>query len=173
MKTYIKPIGAGICSVAVVLGIVESKETTLRTNHEGLALIANSEGCRTKPYSCSAGVLTVGIGSTDKVKKGKNYSYDEIAERFIDDVKQAENCVNTYANGNKMNQGQFNAVTSFVFNVGCRKKSTLFKYARAEKWEKMCNELPRWQYVNGQKSKGILKRRLTEKAMCLQKNKGA
>ncbi len=162
-----KILGSAVCSVIVILGIVREQNADLRTDDKGLSLIANSEGCRAKPYQCSAHVLTVGIGSTMEVKKGKTYTNDEIAKRFITDVRRAEQCVNTYANGAEMNQGQFNAITSFVFNVGCRKKSTLFRYAHHRQWRKMCDELPRWSYVNGKKSKGIEMRRFREWQMCV------
>lgn len=161
---------AAVCSVLAIIGIVNREQPALRTDDAGLKLIANAEGCRRDPYHCSAHKLTVGIGSTSKVNASKHYSDKEIADRFIADVRNAENCVNSYANGKNMTQGQFNAVTSFVFNVGCRKKSTLFRYARAGKWSQMCDELPKWSYVNGRKSKAILKRRLKEKAMCYAKS---
>lgn len=161
-----KVAATAVCSVLAIVGLVNVEQPNIRTDEAGLKLIANAEGCRRDPYKCSANKLTVGIGSTSKVNANKHYSDKEIADRFIKDVSSAEACVNRYANGKAMTQGQFNAVVSFVFNVGCRRSSTLFKYARAGKWSKMCDELPRWVYVNGHKSKAILKRRLKERAMC-------
>ena len=47
-------------------------------------------------------------------------------------MKQAEKCINTYANAQRMPQGAFDALSSITFNLGCGKlkNSTLFKMAR-------------------------------------------
>lgn len=163
----IKSIGTGICSVAIILGIVEKETAPLRTNKAGLELIANAEGCRQKPYSCSAGVLTVGIGSTHNVNPNQTYSNEDIAKRFIIDVHDAEECVNAYANGKALNQNQFNALTSFAFNLGCRKSSTLFRMARENRFPQACDELKKWIFVNGKKSNGLIARREKEYQMCI------
>lgn len=162
-----KRIGAA-CAVVAILGIVNSQTHRLRTDPAGLALIANSEGCQAKPYHCTANVLTVGVGSTGNVEN-RTYSNDEIAQRFIDDVRTAEQCVNRYANGAKLNQGQFNALTSLTFNVGCGalKKSTIFRHAKKGNYQAMCEQLDRWIYAGGKKSKGLAERRHRETAMCL------
>jgi GH24 family phage-related lysozyme (muramidase) len=65
MKQLIKK-----CSIAaiVALGITLSPGA-LRTTPEGQQKIAGWEDCRNTPYYCTAGVLTVGIGSTGRVEK--------------------------------------------------------------------------------------------------------
>jgi hypothetical protein len=64
MKQLIKK-----CSIAaiVALGITLSPGA-LRTTPEGQQKIAGWEDCRNTPYYCTAGVLTVGIGSTGRVE---------------------------------------------------------------------------------------------------------
>ena len=54
------------CSVASVLAlaVLMPDFRLLHTSPEGLALLADLEGCRLSPYRCSAGVWTSGIGHT-------------------------------------------------------------------------------------------------------------
>ena len=42
--------------------------TNMETSQEGIALIKLYEGCRLESYQCSAGVWTIGYGSTKNVK---------------------------------------------------------------------------------------------------------
>ncbi|MDP8078350.1 lysozyme [Phocoenobacter skyensis] len=161
------------CSVTAVIFIVVNKfPEDIRTTQKGLEIIGQAEGCRKYPYKCPAGVLTVGIGSTEAggdLIKRKVYTHDEIAERWKNDIHKAEECINRFANGNQLPQGAFEAATSITFNVGCgtMKKSTLFKYAQAGKIKAMCNEFPKWKYSNGRVLNGLVIRREKEKQLCL------
>ena len=161
------------CSVTVVIGIVVAKYgSTIRTSEQGLLLIGNAEGCQQQPYQCPADVLTVGIGSTqavEKIQPKKIYSLEEIARLYAKGIEQAEQCVNRYANGQKMPQGAFDALTSITFNVGCGKlkDSALFKLARTGYTPKMCDQFERWIYAGGKPLKGLQIRRAKEKALCL------
>ncbi|QLB23714.1 lysozyme [Phocoenobacter skyensis] len=161
------------CSVLAVIGILVSKyPDEIRTTQQGLEIIGQAEGCRKYPYKCPAGVLTVGIGSTEAggdLIKRKVYTHEEIADRWVKDIHKAEECVNRFANGDNLPQGAFEAATSITFNVGCgtMKKSTLFKYARAGKIKAMCNEFTKWKYSNGRVLNGLVIRREKEKQLCL------
>ena len=135
-------------------------------------MIGNAEGCMQKPYQCPADVLTVGIGTTDaveKINRNKIYTLQEVAELYTKGIKQAEKCVNTYANGQAMPQGAFDALVSITFNAGCGnlKNSTLFKMARKGYSKAMCGQFERWIYANGVPLKGLIERRQKEKALCL------
>ena len=157
----------GACAVSAIIAIVLSMDTGLRINQEGLELIGNAEACRRDPYMCPARVLTVGIGSTGKVEN-RRYADEEIAEMWVTDIRVAEKCVNKYANGQRMNDNQFSAITSFTFNVGCGslQKSTLARYAKREQWPQMCGELAKWVYIGKDKSNGLATRRANEMALC-------
>lgn len=81
---------------------------------------------------------------------------------------------NTLADGSgidtdTMPQPVYDAVVSFAFNVGpgaaCR--STLAFFVNKSDWHSACNQLPRWVYVNGVKTKGLERRRVTEQKHCL------
>lgn len=169
----IKRTAKYICAVSAVVGLVIATHgNEIRTSEKGLLLIGNAEGCQQKPYQCPADVLTVGIGTTEAVEKiesNKIYTLQEIADLYAKGIKQAEKCVNTYANGQTMPQGAFDALVSITFNAGCGKlkNSTLFKMARKGYSKAMCGQFERWIYVNGIPLKGLLERRQKEKALCL------
>ena len=160
-------ITGGACAVSAIIAIVLSMDTGLRINQAGLELIGNAESCRRDPYMCPARVLTVGIGSTGKVEN-RRYADEEIAEMWVTDIRAAEKCVNQYANGQRMNDNQLSAITSFTFNVGCGalQKSTLARYAKREQWPQMCGELGKWVYIGKEKSNGLATRRENEMSLC-------
>ncbi|RDE73081.1 lysozyme [Haemophilus sputorum] len=167
-------IGAIACSiVGIIATVVQYYPHQIRTTEKGLAIIGNAEGCRRDPYKCPADVLTVGIGSTQasgqKINPNRIYTDKEIAERWVEDLKIAEQCVNRYANGKKLPQGAFEAVTSLTFNVGCSnmQKSTLYRLANAGRIQEMCDQFPRWIYSGGKRLKGLVSRRAAERKLCL------
>nr|DAY31451.1 MAG TPA: lysozyme [Caudoviricetes sp.] len=169
----IKRTAKYICAVSAVVGLVIATHgNEIRTSEKGLLLIGNAEGCQQKPYQCPADVLTVGIGTTEAVEKiesNKIYTLQEIADLYAKGIKQAEKCVNSYASGQTMPQGAFDALVSITFNAGCGKlkNSTLFKMARKGYSKVMCSQFERWIYANGIPLKGLIERRQKEKALCL------
>lgn len=173
----LKVVGAvgsvSVCSVAVIIGMVQADHADLRISEKGMEIIGNAEGCRRDPYQCPADVLTVGIGSTEvsggAIHPNKRYTDKEIADRWANDLRIAERCVNQYAKGRTLPQGVFDAMTSIVFNVGCgaMRKSTMFRKAYVGDYVGACNELPKWVYVAGKKLRGLELRREKEKALCL------
>ena len=169
----IKRTAKYVCAVTAVVGLVIATHgNEIRTSEKGLLLIGNAEGCMQKPYQCPADVLTVGIGTTnavEKIDRNKIYTLQEVAELYTKGIKQAEKCVNTYANGQAMPQGAFDALVSITFNAGCGnlKNSTLFKMARKGYSKAMCGQFERWIYANGVPLKGLIERRQKEKALCL------
>lgn len=163
-----KGVVGGACAVMTIIGIVVSNGA-IRTSEAGLKIIGDAESCQRDPYVCPAGVLTDGIGNTNGVKPGVRKSDAQIAADWQRNILQAETCVNKYANGKKLNQGQFDAVTSITFNAGCSQmqKSTMFRMFRDGKFTDACNQFQRWVYGGGKKLPGLVIRREKEKAMCL------
>lgn len=164
----------GVCSVGSIIALMLSIfGGEIRTSEKGLEIIGNAEGCRRDPYKCPADVLTVGVGSTaasgEKIDPKRRYTDLEIAERWKNDIKVAENCVDRFANGRKLPQSVFDSAVSITFNVGCGtvSKSTMFKHLRAGNYVQACNEFPRWVYAGGRKLQGLVVRREKEKALCL------
>ncbi|MDA8487465.1 lysozyme [Kluyvera sp. Awk 3] len=159
-----------VCSVGAIIAIVLNAGH-VRTNERGLELIGNAESCRRDPYVCPAGVLTDGIGNTHGVKAGVSKTDAQIAADWEKNILDAERCVNTYANGKKLSDNTFSAVTSITFNVGCptMKQSTLYAMFRdgPAAWQSACNQFPRWVYAGKTILPGLVKRRDAERKLCL------
>ena len=132
-------------------------------SEEGLSLIKRHEGLRLEVYRCPAGVWTIGYGSTKDVREGMVITQEEADKRLKFDVYTSENCVNEV--GDLINQNQFDALVSFVFNLGCGrfKSSTLRKKVVKNPADKTIRyEFIRWVYAGGKKLNGLRKRRNEE-----------
>ena len=158
------------CSVAIVLALAALMPDYryVNTSDEGLALIADLEGCRLSPYQCSAGVWTSGIGHTAGVKTATNITEHDAARNLIADVIMTERAVNKCMPV-AMPQPVYDAVVSMAFNVGTGAAcgSTLAAFIRRGEWAKACQQLTRWVYVNGVKNAGLENRRARELKHCL------
>lgn len=158
------------CSVAAVLllEVLVPDFRLLHTSQDGLALLADLEGCRLRPYQCSAGVWTSGIGHTAGVTPARDITEREAATNLVADVLGTERRLAVCAPV-EMPQHVYDAVVSFAFNVGtgaaCR--STLVYFLNEKKWKQACDQLPRWVYVRGVKSTGLENRRQREREYCL------
>ena len=158
------------CSAAGVLAlaVLMPDFRLLNISPEGLALIADLEGCRLSPYRCSAGVWTSGIGHTSGVLPGREITEREAAANLVADVMNVERRLAVCAPV-EMPPRVYDALVSFAFNVGtgaaCR--STLVSFIKRKQWPQACNQLTRWVYVNGVKNAGLENRRAREKAWCL------
>ncbi|MEI6896258.1 MAG: lysozyme [Psychromonas sp.] len=170
-----KTITSIVCAVGVILGIVAGTNHTLQTSSQGLAHIANLEGCRNNAYQCSAATWTNGIGHTTDVAKNSVITNEQIAQNYIYDVAHAERVVNKYLQV-KITQAQFDILVSFVFNLGEGnfKRSTLLKKMNKKQFISACKELYRWVYVNGKSCQnrvnncyGLVTRRAIETNACL------
>jgi lysozyme len=128
------------------------------------ALIRKSEGLRLKAYTCPAGVLTIGYGHTGPdVKKDKKITVDEAEYLLQTDVTHAADSVLKLTSGN-VSQGQLDALTDFVFNLGSGKLagSTLLRKHKAGNYDGAASEFGRWIYANGRPLTGLIKRRAAE-----------
>ena len=169
MATRKKIATTAVCSVSAIIGIVlVNYSDEIRTSKTVLEIIGNAESCVREPYYCPDNVLKVGIGSTGNIQQ-KAYTDEEIAKRWVSDIKTAEMCVNRYANGFHLPQPVFDAVTSITFNVGCTKMrtSTMYKHLNNGDYKAACNEFPRWSKAGGKVLNGLVIRREKEKALCL------
>ena len=126
-------------------------------------MIRQFEGLRLMAYQCPAGVWTIGYGHTSNVLPGKVIT-KELAEEFLkQDIEAAENIVNAECPG--LRQCQFDALVSFIFNVGGGNfwKSTLLEKVKANPDDNsIMDEFLRWVYANGVVQPGLQKRRLAE-----------
>ena len=175
MSLKTKVIQSSVCAVASVLAIVFTLDAKLKTSDNGLSHIGNKEGCRLKPYQCSANVWTAGLGHTNGVSKNTQITERQAAQYFVEDIAAAERVVSQNIT-QAASQAEFDMMVSFVFNLGAGNfiRSTLLKKFNQGDHVGACNEYPRWVFVNGKDCRlkesgcaGIPKRRATEKYVCL------
>lgn len=118
------------------------------------------EGYRDVAYRDSAGVLTIGFGTTRNVKEGMTCT-EEQAERWLrEDLELAERFVSTIPEIDT--QGKFDAVVDFVYNcgIGAFESSTLLKKIKAHApTEEIQAQFRRWVYAKGIELPGLVKRR--------------
>lgn len=175
MSLKTKAIQAVVCSVTSVLAIVFTIDSELSTSENGLSHVANEEGCRLKPYQCSADIWTAGLGHTQGVTQDTVLTEQQAAEFFVKDIATAERVVNKHITQTP-SQGEYDMMVSFVFNLGAGNfaRSTLLKKFNRGDRAGACNEYPRWVFVNGKDCRleksncaGIPKRRSKEQDVCL------
>lgn len=143
---------------------------------ESLSLIKYFEGFRSKPYLCSAGVPTIGYGSTF-YKDGTKVTLNDkpidilVATDLLDYTIRTSflpsvlKLCPVLANS----QSKLGAIVSFTYNLGAGnlKVSTLRKRINEERWEEAANELLKWNKAGGKVNKGLQRRRESEKVLFL------
>ena len=144
---------------------------TKSMSESGRDLIKRLEGYSPFIYDDSAGIPTIGWGH--KLLPGENIKFQHginqaTAEDLLtQDMQFAVNAVNYYVTV-PLTQNQFNALVSFVFNIGASAfaDSTLLKELNNKNYNAVDDQLKRWKYVtiNGVKkiSQGLVKRRENE-----------
>lgn len=139
---------------------------TMHISETGLALIRQFEGLRLSAYRCPAGIPTIGYGSTAGVKMGQSITAERAEQLLREDVRQFEAAVSRLVKV-PLTQGQFDALTSFAFNLGAKalEKSTLLRLLNAGDYSGAAAQFDRWVYASGKKLSGLVKRRAAERAL--------
>ena len=135
----------------------------MKTSQKGIELIKRHEGFRSKAYRCPAGVLTIGYGHTKNVKEGQIITESEGVDLLKIDLDVAEKMVNRELSG--LNQNQFDALVSFVFNIGSGNfsRSNVLKKAKINLNDPtIVNDFAAWNKGGGKVLPGLVKRRLDE-----------
>lgn len=146
----------------------------MKISENGLKLIKTFEALRLSAYKCTAGIWTIGYGHIQNVKEGDEISKEKAEELLKIDVKIAENAVNELVKV-KLNQNQFDALVSFVFNVGRGSlknntgfiSSTMLKFLNAGHFPLAAGQFDRWIYSGGKITNGLINRRAIEKKLFL------
>lgn len=144
--------------------INEIKKTSKPTaiSPKGYVAICQFEGLRQKAYKCAGGVWTIGYGHTKGVKEGDKITYKQAGELLNEDLKAV---YNELAKIERLSQGMYDALASFIFNVGIGNfnTSTLKKKVLDNPQDKTIgDEFKRWIYSKGKILNGLIKRRAWE-----------
>ena len=124
----------------------------------GIRFLKQREGFRATVYKDLNGYDTIGFGH--KVKPGETFgaiSSVEATALLYRDAQDAVNCINMNVHPS-LNQNQFDALCSFVYNIGCdRFKESQVLYALNRKdFEGAAEAFKNWHRPN------LMNRRLAE-----------
>jgi lysozyme len=135
----------------------------MKASVDAYQLIKQFEGLRLEAYLCPAGIWTIGYGHTSDVSPNSFITIQEADDYLHRDVASVEMQLNKL--NLSLSQCQWDAIVSFVFNVGIGnfKASTLLAKIRINPDDNsIMDEFLRWVYANGKVMRGLQKRRLAE-----------
>jgi lysozyme len=140
----------------------------MRVSVAGLALIRKFEGLRTTAYRDAARVLTIGYGHTSKagpplVHEGMTITPREADMILSRDVRKFEERVNKAVKV-PLNQAQFDALVSFVFNTGRLEDTTLLAFLNRGNYAAVPAQMMQWTRAGGKTLQGLVNRRAAEAA---------
>lgn len=126
---------------------------------EGLILTAKNHG----DSNTDRPLYTIGYGHTKSTYKDMKISLIQAENLLLQDIEDAERDVSLLVKV-PLNQNQFDALVSFVFNVGFSQfaSSTLLKVINTGDYNSACFQFQRWVYDNGKTLNGLVSRRAAE-----------
>lgn len=139
------------------------KNDDMMTSDKGLEIIKHFEGFRSEAYLCPAGVWTIGYGTTSGVRKGQRVTEAQATEMLQRDVGKFERVIKDYVRV-CLRQREFDALVSFVYNVGPGnfRNSTLLRLLNEGEYEEVYAQLQRWNRAGGRVLSGLIRRREAE-----------
>ena len=125
---------------------------------------ATHEGKLNVAYVDPVGIVTICAGHTRTAKLGQLKTDDECLGLLKEDTRWSERGVKA-AIKVPITQDQYDALTSFAFNVGNAGllNSTLARKLNAGDCRGAAAEFPRWNRAGGRILRGLTKRRLAER----------
>lgn len=146
----------------------------MKTSEKGVDMIIAFEGMELNAYKCPAGVWTIGVGHTGEVdgvpvKRGMLITQAQAKSLLREDLSKAERYINRQSFAGRLTQGMFDALVSFIFNIGpgAFQTSTMRKCLCTGDFEGAAAQFGRWIFgtVNGKKEKlpGLVTRREKER----------
>ncbi len=154
-----------------------------RLSPAGCNLIEEFESDRLEAYpdpATGGAPWTISRGHTGPdVRPGLKITQAQSDALFSQDLASRENIINSL--DLELTQGQFDALVSFVFNIGPGKPgvkdglvylrtggpSTLLRLLRAKNYAGAAEQFPLWNKANGKPMAGLTRRRLAERALFL------
>lgn len=135
----------------------------MKISKNGLNYLIQREGSKTFAYKDVKGIWTIGVGHTGpEVVEGLVWTTAKIDAVLLTDITWAEAAVN--AVDCPLSENQFDALVSFVFNIGASAfyNSTMRRLLNKGEYELAAKQFDRWVIP-----KKITARRMSEKAQFL------
>lgn len=150
----------------------------MQTSEQGIKMIIAFEGIEEKAYKCPSGVWTIGVGHTGEVddrpiNAGMHITQEKAMQLLRQDLAHFEEYINAEPYAKKLQQHQFDALVSFVFNVGraAFHSSTMRrKLCSGADNDSVAAEFGRWIYGKKGMLPGLVRRRKIEAEMFLGTN---
>ena len=158
----------------------------MKAGPETIRMVKHHEGVRNKPYLCPAKLWTVGVGHvlypeqanipvSDRIQfklrpeDARIWSDAEVNDLLAQDLARFERGVARLCPNTIGNQGRFDSLVSFSFNVGLgnlQRSSLRMKNNRGD-FDKAAEEFMKWTKGGGRVLPGLVKRRMDERALYL------
>ena len=136
---------------------------------DNISLIKKHEGLRLEAYLPTPNdVWTIGYGHTHTAKPGMKITEKQAEALLRKDIAWAEKAVNKSVVV-PLTQNQFDALVSFVFNVGegAFSTSTLLRLLNSGDYSGAANQFLRWNKQKRRVLNGLTKRREEERKLFL------
>jgi len=135
----------------------------MNISDKGIEHLKRWEGLRLTAYKDIAGICTIGYGHTGTAYEGRTITEGEAEQLLRGDLDWAEKAVNDDVLV-PLSQNQFDALVSFVYNVGAGafRRSTLLRRLNEGDYDEVPPQLMRWTRAGGKVSRGLYNRRKAE-----------
>ena len=140
----------------------------MKISQNGIDLIKKFEGCRLVSYQDQAGIWTVGFGKTSDVGPGLTITQEQADAFLLNDITHTETGILCMVDV-PLTQNQFDALCSFVYNIGRGnfKSSTCLDRLNKSMYIEAANWMLPWHKVAGVENEGLLARRTAERELFL------
>lgn len=132
---------------------------------KGKAFIQGLEDVRLVAYNDGYNISTIGWGHTKGVKPGQMITLSQAMEFFDEDIRVVEKCLNLKIRV-PISQHQYDALASFVFNIGISafSTSTLLRHLNDGSYTLAAQQLFQWILAGDplEISDGLINRRIKE-----------
>lgn len=139
---------------------VVNKNKELNLSEAGAAFIAKEEGFSYYPYDDIAGHCTVGngvllhYGPCTPEQKSTKYDTKNLSAMLNTRLNEAQRYVRLFVTDTALSQHQFDALTSFVFNVGVGNAKPVLKLANDGDFLEAGKKMSQYIWVTQKKSDG-------------------
>ncbi|PHM67720.1 lysozyme [Xenorhabdus stockiae] len=143
----------------------------MEISENGINAIKSYEGLRLKAYpdpATGAEPWTIGYGHTKGVVPGQVITCQQAEAFLLEDLTPIYAVLQRFVKV-ALTQGQFDALCSFIFNVGIGNflRSTLLKKLNEGNYQGAAQEFLKWDQANGHELPALLARRKSEQKMFL------